>query len=574
MADSAATLIDRAWDRILAGDPVTALRLGRQVEALPRGGADTTTQRVTEARADLARWARTRPDDDTGDDTGDRTEEGPGDGSGDGSGDRHAGAFVRDHLAQEVAEAERFWFRFPVTPYNVMVLADYRDDVLGRLPLVDAADVARYLGLLDDYVGVVREMRATVEQQRRRGIRLPGWAMSAALDAVRGQADSTAGLVPGADRSASLAPGPAGRLRDGATRTVRDDLPAAFDALLAEIGAGDGASGVGIGQYPGGAECYDGLIRLHTGLDLAADEVHRIGLSEVDRLTDVIRAELGIADEAGHRRALLADPRTYAGSPAELEATFRRHVDRLGDMVSRYFGPLPAAPFRLRRLPSALEGGMTYGYYEPVAADGCGYYHYNGSDLAHRPLAQAASIIYHEGLPGHHLQLGRQRENTGLHPVRREFTMLRTFATNGFLEGWAEYAAGYCDVLGLYADPFDRYGRLSSERFHAARLVVDTGLNVLGWSRERAADFLRTNGFLSDGEIGTELVRYAVDDPGQALGYHLGHWELRRLGAGADPLAFHTAVLDVGPLPLRLLGDAVAAHREAAQQPRSAPNDA
>lgn len=117
---------------------------------------------------------------------------------------------------------------------------------------------------------------------------------------------------------------------------------------------------------------------------------------------------------------------------------------------------------------------------------------------------------------------------------------------------------------GQVADPLDRYGRLSSERFHAARLVVDTGLNVLGWSRERAAAYLRVNGFLSDVEIGTELLRYAVDDPGQALAYHLGHWYLRELRGARDARQFHEAVLAEGPLPLSLLG-----HHLADQPPQA-----
>ena len=116
------------------------------------------------------------------------------------------------------------------------------------------------------------------------------------------------------------------------------------------------------------------------------------------------------------------------------------------------------------------------------------------------------------------------------------------------------YAAGLCDEIGLYASPPDRYGRLSSERFHAARLVVDTGLNVLGWSRERAAAYLRVNGFLSEIEIGTELLRYALDDPGQALAYHLGHWYLRELRGVRNPRQFHEDVLAEGPLPLAILG--------------------
>ncbi len=495
---------------------------------------------VAAARHDLDRWAGVGTDDARA--TG---------------GDRHAAAFVRDHLTQQVAEQQRFCYRIPVTPYNVSVLGDYRGDVFGALPLADVADVERYLRLLDDYVEVVVQLRVTVAQQRQRGVMLPGWALPTALDAVRGQAAASTELLPTPARCGRLGAGAAGQLRERAARTVQGPLATAFDTLLTELAEGGVADGVGIGQYPGGAACYDSLIELHTGLDLSAEQIHQIGVSEVDRLTDKIRSELNVADEAAYRSQLAADPRCHATDPADLARILRAHVDRAGDELGRWFGALPAAPFVLRRLDPALEGGLTFGYYQPPGADGYGCYFYNGSDLADRPLVQAASVLCHEGIPGHHLQIGRQLENDTLHPIRRQLSNLRTFATNGFLEGWAEYAAGFCDEVGLYPDPFDRYGRLSSERFHAARLVVDTGLNVLGWSRRRAADYLRTNAFLSEVEIGTELIRYAVDDPGQALGYHLGHWFLRRLRGDTDPLSFHNAVLDTGQLPLRLLPDAL-----------------
>jgi uncharacterized protein (DUF885 family) len=527
-------LTDHAWDRVLDRDPVAALRCGRKVDTLPQGGSASMEHDVALAVGALDRLAAI-------------------DGlSGD---DRLAAEYLRDHLVQEVAEAERYWYRFPVTPYNAYLLSSYRSDVFAVAELTTAADVDRYLRLLDDYAALVEQIGDTLGEQRRRGIRLPAWAVPEAAHTVRGHADASPDLVVAPDRLAALPAGPAGRLADGVAHMVEGRLAAAYGRLLDDLAneAAEGGDGVGIGQYRGGAECYGGLIRLHTGLDLSAERVHAIGLAEVDRITARIRDELGVHDEPAYRRALGADPRVYAASPAEAERLFQGHIDRLRPHLSRYFARVPDAPFRLRRLDASL-GGLTYGFYEPPGLDGCGYYHYNAADLPDRPLLQAASVIYHEGLPGHHMQFGRQLENAALHPIRREATELRTFALNGYVEGWAEYAAGLCDEIGLYDDPLDRYGRLSAERFHAARLVLDTGLNVLGWSRDRAAQYLRVNGFLSEVEIGTELLRYAVDDPGQALAYHLGHWYLRELRGDRDPLEFHEAVLADGPLPLELLG--------------------
>jgi uncharacterized protein (DUF885 family) len=520
-------LCDSAWARVLDRDPVAAMRCRGQVDALPRGGPDAMERDVSAAQRELSKlWGLEGLD----------------------------AAFLRDHLEQEAAEAQRFWYRFPVTPYNASPLGGYRSDIFMAAELGTAADVDRYLKLLDDYVALVEQLSATMAAQRARGIRLPAWAVPAVIETVRGHAGAATELIVPPDRRTGLAPGPAGRLTDEVDRVVTGRLAAAWRRLLADLetDARDGGDGTGIGQFPGGADCYAGLIRLHTGLDLTADQVHAIGLAEVGRITDRVRDELGITDEPAYRRRLAADPGTYAGSPAEVERLFQRHIDRAAAELPRYFARLPAAPFRLKPLAASLSG-LTYGYYEAPGTDGTGYYHYNVADLPSRPLVQAASVIYHEGMPGHHLQVGLQMENTALHPIRREPAELRTFALNGYMEGWAEYAAGFCDEIGLYTDPLDRYGRLSSERFLAARLVVDTGLNVLGWSRERAAAYLSASGFLSDTEVGSEVLRYAIDDPAQALAYHIGHWHLRRLRGTRDARQFHDAVLAEGPLPLALL---------------------
>ncbi|MFC0627539.1 DUF885 domain-containing protein [Kribbella deserti] len=485
-------LMDAAWERALERDPVTANRLGRTVEHLPVGSPEEIASAVAQARkalADLSEVDLATADRET----------------------RIAAGFLQDHLEQEVAEEDRHWYRFGVTPYYSMQLGFYRSD----LP-----------HLAGNYVQVVEQLARNLDEQRARGIRIPSWACGIVIDTMRSYAAATPEIK-------------------------------AFDKILDGLqqDADSNNSDVGIGQYDGGAAAYEGLIRLHTGLDLTAEEVHRIGLAEVERLTGQIAQELQLTDEEAYRRQLANDPASYAKDSADLERRYQAHLDRLSGVLDEVFEKLPEAPFAIRQLDDGLAGGLTYGYYEPPGADGVGYYHYNGSDLANRPLIQAASVMFHEGLPGHHLQLGRQLENKALHPLRREQLELPTFAIAGYHEGWAEYAAGLCKELGLYPDPIDHYGRLSAERFHAARLVVDTGLNVLGWSREQAGDYLARAGFLSPVEVESEILRYAVDDPGQALAYHLGHWHLKQLraGAGGDLKQFHEAILADGPLPLRLL---------------------
>jgi uncharacterized protein (DUF885 family) len=538
-------LSDLLWERVLARDPLTALRVGRPVESLPAGGPEAMERDVSFAVSMLGRLA--------------------------GAGGVDA-AFLRDHLQHEAAEAQRFWYRFPVTPYNALPLSAYREEIFEAAEFTAAADAGRYLHLLNDYAALAEQIGGTMQAQRERGIRLPAWAVPQVTATIRGHAGAAAGLLVTADRCAGLAPGPAGRLTDGASAIVGGRLAGAFQRILGDLAADEqaGGDGAGIGQYPGGADCYAGLISLHTGLDLTAGQLHAAGLAETGRITERIRSELGIADEPAYRAALAADPGTYAASPREVERIFQAHTDRVLPELPRYFSRLPAAPFRLRPLNAELSG-MTYGYYQPPAGTGAGYYHYNASDLPARPLLQAASVIYHEGLPGHHLQMSLLAESTALHPIRREPTELRTFALAGYLEGWAEYAAGLCEEIGMYADPRDRYGRMTSERFFAARMAVDTGLNVLGWSLEKAAACLRENGFMSDTEIASELLRYALDDPGQALAYHAGHQYLRELRGTQDIRRFHDAVLASGPLPLKLLPASLTASRLAAHDLPRAP---
>jgi uncharacterized protein (DUF885 family) len=253
-------------------------------------------------------------------------------------------AFLRDHLEHELAEEQRFWYRFPVTPYNALTLSGYRSEIFATAELRAASDVDRYLKLLDDYAAVVEQLGETMAGQRSRGIRLPAWAVPAASATVRGHAGASSELVVPPGRRAGLAPGPAGRLADGVPRILQGRLAAAFQRLLADLAADERAAGeqtaggdTGIGQYPGGAECYAGLIRLHTGLDLSADEIHATGLAEVERITAAISDELGITDEAGYRAQLAADPAMYAQSPADVERVFSSHIDRLLPVLPRYF---------------------------------------------------------------------------------------------------------------------------------------------------------------------------------------------------------------------------------------------
>lgn len=254
------------------------------------------------------------------------------------------------------------------------------------------------------------------------------------------------------------------------------------------------------------------------------------------------------------------DPRFIAKAPEDVGARYQKYYEAIKPLVGKLFSRIPKAPGEFRRLNPALEGSQTYGFYQaPSPASPVGIYFYNASNLATRSLFTVANIAYHELVPGHHFQMSLALENPDLPPFRRDF------ATTAYTEGWAEYASGLAGELGLFSDPYDLYGRLTSEAFLTTRLVVDPGMNLLGWSREKAMQFMRDHTMMAESEIASESLRYSVDMPGQALGYKVGafeFWRLRakaekELGARFDVRAFHALILDAGALPMKVVGEMV-----------------
>jgi uncharacterized protein (DUF885 family) len=326
---------------------------------------------------------------------------------------------------------------------------------------------------------------------------------------------------------------------------------------------------VGLGHYPGGQETYAYLVALHTTLDaknpkITPAAIHRRGLEEVARLNtrlDDARKQLGFqGDLAAFRKFLKSDPRFFVKTPAEVSERLLAPVRRIEPHIKDYFLHVPKTPYGVARLEPEMEGGMTYGYYrQPIPGRPEGDYRFNGSKLDERSMLSAASLIYHELIPGHHFQISLQQENASLPEFRRS-----SYPT-AFVEGWAVYASELAEEMGGYSDPYDLCGMLAQNLFLASRLVVDTGMNALGWTRQQAIDYLRENTFESDTQIGTETLRYSVDIPAQALAYKMGSsmiWELRRhaekeLGAKFDLRRFHDTVLGSGAMPMTVLAKQV-----------------
>jgi uncharacterized protein (DUF885 family) len=323
----------------------------------------------------------------------------------------------------------------------------------------------------------------------------------------------------------------------------------------------------GMGRLPNGEALYEAMIRLNADLPLGADEIHQIGLDNVARITteiDAIFAAEGITDgTVGERlKNLLSDPNmvypdTDAGRQALL-TDVRDLVAEISALAPQYFNTLPEADVEVRAIPAFREATSSMGYYDAPLEDGSrpGIYWINLRDPASVPKFYIPTLSYHEAVPGHHFQIALGFERKELPIVHRVNSI-----TNAFAEGWALYAEGFAEEMGVYeGKPFSDIGRLRDELHRAIRLVTDTGMHAKGWSREDAIDYMSTVEGLPDGVVISEIERYAAK-PGQALGYMIGMLKIRELRAEAEAAlgdrfeigAFHDAVLTKGGLPLLLL---------------------
>ncbi|GAA5187100.1 DUF885 domain-containing protein [Ferrimonas gelatinilytica] len=306
---------------------------------------------------------------------------------------------------------------------------------------------------------------------------------------------------------------------------------------------------------PNGEAFYANRVRHYTTLEMDAEEVHQLGLSEVARIRAEMAAVIADVGFEGSFAEFLAylrtDPRFYPDSPDEL-LRYAAYLAKQADaMLPRFFATLPRTPYGIKPVPAEIAPKYTTGRYAgPSADDQPGYYWVNTYALDKRPLYEMEALTLHEAVPGHHLQIALSQEMP-LHPLRR-FSYISAFG-----EGWGLYAEKLGLEGGFYQDPYSNFGRLTYEMWRAARLVVDTGMHAKGWSRQQAIDFLAANTALSLHNVTTEIDRY-IGWPGQALSYKIGEltlWRLRRdaeqaLGAEFDLRQFHDQLLSAGSLPL------------------------
>jgi uncharacterized protein (DUF885 family) len=323
----------------------------------------------------------------------------------------------------------------------------------------------------------------------------------------------------------------------------------------------------GLAHVPGGEAVYRAAVRRHTTTDRDPAELHRLGLDLVAALAEECRElgarVLGTADMDQVLHRLRHDPALRFSTAAEILASGRDALARATAALPAIVGRAPKAPCRVDEMSAYEAEDAVLGYYQPPTADGGhpGVHWLNTSAPGTRTRYEYEALAFHESVPGHHLQFALAQEQEQL-PRFRRFGYVTAFS-----EGWALYAERQADEVGLYSGDLERFGMLSFDSWRACRLVVDTGLHQLGWSRDQAIDYLLANSALTRSNIENEVDRY-VADPGQALAYMVGRLELvrlrelaqRRQGGRFDLRAFHDLVLGTGGMPLAVLAEVVDEH--------------
>lgn len=321
---------------------------------------------------------------------------------------------------------------------------------------------------------------------------------------------------------------------------------------------------IGVSETPNGREYYQNLLNYYTTLDLSAEEIHEMGLKEVARINTEMKE---VIKEVGYDGSfeefinfLRTDKQFYAESGEELLKEARDIAKRIDAQLPKYFKTLPRKPYGVAPVPDAIAPKYTTGRYIGASEDTQpGYYWVNTYNLSSRPLYALPALTAHEAVPGHHLQISLNSELGDSIPEFR-----RNYYLSAYGEGWGLYSETLAEEMGIYKTPYERFGKLTYEQWRAGRLVVDTGIHAMGWTREQAVNFLKENTALSLHNINTEVDRY-ISWPGQAVSYKIGEMKIRELrkkaeaalGPDFDIRDFHEVILEQGTVTLPIMEERV-----------------
>ena len=545
-------LFDRSWETRLKEDPFFATSVGRHEynDRLPSQTMADMERQTAEAKALLAELAAI-----------DRSK-------------LPAGEVVNYDIFQR--QIENGIASFELGDYQMPFNADSGFHTgLARMPeevpLATVKDYDNYLSRLKALPRYMREQIVLMRMGLKRGMTVPRATLDGYENTISAHVldDPTKSVfwVPFEKIPSNIPEAERERLRREGRTAVVDGAIASFREFLdfyRKEYEPNARKTLAASELPNGRAYYAQQIRQFTSLDLTPEEIHKIGLGEVERISremNEVMKQVGFkGDFAAFLQFLRTDPRFYVKTPDELLARASWIAKRIDGKLPSLFKTLPRLPYTVQPVPPEIAPKYTSGRYveAPQGSLQSGIYWVNTYKLDSRPLYNLAALTLHEAVPGHHLQIARSRELEDL-PNFRRFSYISAFG-----EGWGLYSEWLGLEAGFYTDPYDNFGRLTYEMWRACRLVVDTGIHSMGWTRQQAIDYMATRTALPLHEVETEVDRY-ISWPGQALSYKLGELKIKELrkraeqalGNRFDVREFHDVILGSGSVPLNVLEDNV-----------------
>lgn len=441
------------------------------------------------------------------------------------------------------------------------------DNLTNSLRLTTVEDFEDWLARISKIDDVIEQTIALAEKGRKSGYMAPKILMQRIPNQLSLQVVEIATASPlfmaFENMPDSISAADRERLRADAMEIIEDKVLPAYrklDRYFNKKYLPAARESVGLSALPNGTAAYEYLVRSFTTTQMTPDDIHRLGLEEVKRIRDEMAK---VIEEVGFEGSfqdflvfLRTDPQFYYDTPEALYEAYLATSKRIDPELVNLFATLPRMPYGVKPIPDSIAADTTTAYYSRPAADGsrAGIYWVNLYRPDVRPKYEIEVLSVHEAMPGHHLQIALQQE-LGDVPDFRRF-----LGFTAFVEGWGLYSERLGYELGLYKDPYSRFGQLTYDMWRAVRLVVDTGLHYKGWTRQQAIDFFKDNAAKTEHDIINEIDRY-IGNPGQALAYKIGQLKMltlreraeRRLGEKFDVRAFHDQLLGAGALPLDLL---------------------
>lgn len=462
-------------------------------------------------------------------------------------------------LRQRIADFDLKEYEMPINQFQGVHIS--LADLPLAVPLYSVKDYDDYVARLHQIPRVLRQTTEVLRAGMKDGLMPVRFLLEKVPVQSQGIIDADPFLIPTRKYPASVSPADQERLTRQITDAINTDVIPAYKTFASFVRteyAPHGRTALSVTALPDGGKRYENDIYARTTTHMTPDEIHQLGLREIERIQTemmVIARKEGFADVASFRASLKSNPKYIPTSSEQIVDDFRRYIAQMEPKLPQLFTLLPKSPVTVEAIPAFQSAAATH--YVTGSPDGKrpGRVVVATSNVADRSLINDEAIAYHEGIPGHHMQLSVLQQLVGLPKFR-----LHGLGFNAYNEGWALYAEQLGKEVGFYQDPASDFGRLSSELFRAVRLVVDTGIHSKGWTRDQVVDFMRKSGAVDEPTIQSETDRY-IAWPAQALSYKLGQLKFRELrdraqnalGSKFDIRTFHDEMLDGGTLPLDLL---------------------